>query len=403
VTTGAGDTARGGGRLSRRTLAVVAAIYFVEGFPFGVFRDVWPVYFRTHGVSLEAIGWLSGLALAWSLKFLWSPLLDLGDKRRWITGCLVAMALALLALAGLDPHALAIPTWAVLGLFCVASATQDVAIDAYTIALVPRGEEGPANAARITAYRVGLIAAGGGLLLLPDRVGWRLTFVAAALLCAGLAAAIGASPRVDPLRADRPSLSQAFAGWRLRGGAAGVLAFVLLYRLGDSSMAPMVKPFWVDRGMSLAEIGAVSTSLGALATVVGAWIGGAWVARRGIGAALLPVGVLAMASNLAYAAAAQWPASGRPGLYAASLSESFCGGLAAAAFMAFLMRICEREHAAVQYACLSALYALPGTAAGVLSGHAVSAFGYAATFAMTALLALPALALVSRARRWADG
>ena len=388
--------------MSRRTLAVVAAVYFVEGFPFGVFRDVWPVYFRTHGVSLEAIGWMSGLALAWSLKFLWSPLLDLGDKRRWIGGCLVAMALALLALATLDPHALGVPIWAVLAAFCLASATQDVAIDAYTIALVPRGEEGPANAARITAYRIGLIAAGGGLLLLPERAGWRLTFAAAAVLCAALAVGVRACPRVDPPRAARPSLHQAFAGWRLRGGAAGVLAFVLLYRLGDSSMAPMVKPFWVDRGMSLAEIGSVSTGLGALATVAGAWAGGTWVARRGIGRSLLPVGVLALASNLGYAAVAQWPASGRPGLYTASLCESFCAGLAAAAFMAFLMRICEREHAAVQYACLSALYALPGTAAGMLSGHAVAAFGYAATFAATGLLALPALALVPRARRWAD-
>jgi PAT family beta-lactamase induction signal transducer AmpG len=388
--------------LSRRTLAVVAAIYFVEGFPFGVFRDVWPAYFRTHGVSLQAIGWISGLALAWSLKFLWSPLLDLGDKRRWIMGCLAVMALALLALADLDPHRLAFPIWAVLTLFCVASATQDVAIDAYTIALVPRGEEGPANAARITAYRVGLIAAGGGLLLLPNRVGWPVTFVTAGLLCAALAAGLAAFPRVDPPRMSRPSFYEAFGGWRRRGGAAGVLAFVLLYRLGDSSMAPMLKPFWVDRGMSLEEIGTVSTSLGALATVVGAWAGGAWVARRGIGAALLPVGVLALASNLGYAAVAQWPASGRPGLYAASLTESFCGGLAAAAFMAFLMRICEREHAAVQYACLSALYALPGTAAGVLSGYGVASFGYAATFALTGLLALPALLLVPRARRWAD-
>ncbi len=388
--------------MSRRTLAVVTAIYFVEGFPFGVFRDVWPVYLRTHGASLQAIGWISGLALAWSFKFLWSPLLDLGDKRRWITGCLVAMALALLALANLDPHRLGLLLWAVLTLFCVASATQDVGIDAYTIALVPRGEEGPANAARITAYRVGLIVAGGGLLLLPDRFGWRITFVAAGLLCVALAAGIGAFPRVDPPRAARLSLAAAFVGWRRRGGAAGVLAFVLLYRLGDFSMAPMVKPFWVDRGMSLKEIGTVSTSFGALATVLGAWAGGAWVARRGIGATLFPVGVLALASNLAYAAVAQWPASGRPGLYAASLAESFCGGLAAAAFMAFLMRISEREHAAVQYACLSALYLLPGTAAGVLSGYAVASFGYAATFAATGILALPALALVPRARRWAD-
>ena len=124
--------------------------------------------------------------------------------------------------------------------------------------------------------------------------------------------------------------------------------------------------------------------------------------RVGIGRALWIVGALALGSNLGYAAAAGWPETGRAGIYAASVVESLCGGLAAAGFLSFLMRICEKEHAAVQYASLTAIYALPGTFAGALSGRAVELAGYAPFFAATALLALPAFAFLNPARRWLD-
>jgi PAT family beta-lactamase induction signal transducer AmpG len=168
-------------------------------------------------------------------------------------------------------------------------------------------------------------------------------------------------------------------------------------------MAPMLKPFWVDRGASHEEIALVSTTLGMVATIAGAALGGWIVVRRGIGSALVVVGILALASNLGYAGAAAAPGSGDAGLYSASLVESASSGLASAAFLAFLMRICEKEHAAVQYAALTALYALPGTLAGALSGRAVELAGYASYFAATALLALPAFAVLPRARAWLDG
>ncbi len=368
----------------------------------GVFRDVWPVYFRDHGVSLATIGAVSGLYLAWSLKVLWSPLVDrFGERRGWITGALVAMAAALAVLArrGPEPDAL---LWLALAAFCAASATQDVAIDAYTIGLVERGEEGPANAARIAAYRVGLLAAGGGLLLLPGRIGWPATYGAGALLCLAFAASVRAAPRAEVAREAQRELVPALRRWLSRAGAREVFLFVLLYRIGDLAMAPMLKPFWVERGASHEEIAFVSNTLGMLATIVGAALGGLAVSRHGIGRALVVVGILALASNLGYALAAACPGSGRPGLYAASLVESACSGLAAAGFLAFLMRICEKEHAAVQYAALTSLYALPGTLAGALSGRAVELTGYASYFAATAVLALPAFAVLSRARSWLD-
>ncbi len=390
----------------RHKLAVVAAVYLIEGFPMGIFRDVIPVYLRVEGASLAAIGAVSGLYLAWSAKALWSPLVQrYGEYRAWIAGALVTMAAVLAWLA----HASAMgrppdtALWIALGAFCVASATQDIAIDAYTIGLIDRGEEGPTNGVRINAYRVALLVAGGGLMLLPGRVGWAAAFGVAALLAAAMSVSLAAIPRVEVPPEARRDLWGSFRSWRARSGALGVFAFVLLFRVGDFAMAPMLKPFWVDRELSLDEIALVSTTAGTVATMIGAGIGGWVVARIGIGRALWVVGALALISNLGYAAAAAFPETGRAGIYAASIGESFASGLAAAGFLAYLMRICEPRYAAVQYAVLTGIYALPGTFAGAVSGMGVEQLGYAAFFAATGALALPAFAFLPAARRWLHG
>jgi PAT family beta-lactamase induction signal transducer AmpG len=385
----------------RRKLSIVALVYVIEGFPMGVFMDVWPVFLARVGVSKAEIGFVSGLSIAWSLKVLWSPLVDrFGERRGWIAGALLAMAACLLALVPAEGPELTAVLWVAFASYCLASATQDIAIDAYTIGLVDRGEEGPVNAMRITAYRVGMLAAGTGLLFLPRWVGWPGTFTAAAGLSLAMAAALRWTPRVEVPLESRRELWGSLARWLGRPGALPVLLFVLLYRVGDSAMGPMVKPFWVERGFSNEEIATVSTFLGILATIAGGWFGGGVVSRVGIGAALLGVGVLALASNLGYAAAAAFPASGRPGVYAASLVESFCAGMAGVAFMSFLMRICQKQHAAVQYALLTAIYNLAGSLLRMVSGLLTEQLGYAGFFALTAAFALPAFAFLPGARRW---
>jgi PAT family beta-lactamase induction signal transducer AmpG len=387
----------------RRKLSIIALLYVVEGFPMGVFRDLWPVYFAREGMSLPELGLLSGLILLWSLKVLWSPLVDrFGEQRRWIAGCLLVMAGSLFALPGVEADSLGAPLLALLAAYCAASATQDVAIDAYTICLVERGEEGPANSMRITAYRGGLIAAGGGLVMLADGIGFGGSFLVAGVFSVLMAALVLACPRVTPVRQERETDLSWLRRWSTRPHVWAVAGFVLLYRVGDIAMGPMVKPFWVARGFSNTEIGFVSGTIGVVVFVAGAWIGGWVVARAGIARALWWLGALALLSNFAYAAAAALPAGLREPVYAASLIESFCAGLASNAFMSFLMSIAEKEHAAVQYALLTAVYALPGTFAAAVSGFLTQELGYAAFFALTGLLALPAFAFLPRARRWLD-
>ena len=397
----------GGGMSLARKSWIVVLVYLIEGFPMGVYADVWPVYFRREGMSLAEIGLLSSLSVAWSAKVLWSPLVDrFGERQHWIAGALIAMAGSLAALAALPGASLTPALWLVLATFCVASATQDIAIDAYTIGLTDRGDEGPVNSLRVAAYRVGLIAAGGGLLFLPRWVGWPSTFGLAAAFCAVLALSLHWTPRVPVPIESRTQLSAAMHRWVSRPRAWQVVSFVALYRIGDRAMGPMIKPFWVDFGFADEEIALISTTAGALATVLGAILGGVFVKRYGIANGLWTLGLLALLSNLSYAAAAtiadaaSLSTSARVGIYAASIVESFCGGLATAAFLSFLMRICEKEFAAVQYASVTAIYALAGSLIAIPSGWLVERLDYGPYFALTAAFALPAFAFWWGARAW---
>lgn len=385
----------------RRMLAIVAGLYVIEGFPMGVFRLLLPAWWVEAGMSTASIGIASGFGLAWSLKVLWSPLVQWrGDFRLWISGSLLVMAAALLMLPATDASTGSL-MWIAVGAFCLASATQDIAIDAATIGIVPRGDEGPANAMRVSAYRLAMAVFGTGALFLPGLLGWEATLRAVALVPVAMAAAVWLTP---PARAagDRlPDLRKAFESWRARPGLWAVAGFLILFRLSDFGLGPMLIKFQYEAGLSREEVGILGGLVGGVALVVGASLGGALVHARGIGSALLWTGILAVASNLLYASAAL-PGMGITAVYIASAVESVTGGMVTAAFMSFLMRICEREWAAVQYATLTAIYPLVGQLLGMGSGFATEALGFAGYFALTALFTLPAFAFLPTVRRWLD-
>ena len=175
--------------------------------------------------------------------------------------------------------------------------------------------------------------------------------------------------------------------WLAAENGVAVIAFVMLFRVGDLAMGPMLSAFWVDNGYSDEEIAVVSKMLGLGLYVLGAIIGGATVYRVGIRRSLWWFGATALLSNFGYAAVAAFPEAGRAGVYAASMLESLCGGLVSAAFLSYLMRVCQKEHAAVQYALLTAAYALPGRFLASFSGFLTEAVGYASYFALTAAMA----------------
>jgi MFS transporter, PAT family, beta-lactamase induction signal transducer AmpG len=385
---------------TRRKLFWISVLYFAEGMPMGIVVDKLPVYLRAHGVSLEAIGVFASLTAPWTLKPLWAPLVDrFGERRHWIVAALLVMALATFAIPFGDPTSPStLLILAVLAL-TIAGATQDIAIDAYTIGLLEPGEEGVGNGVRVSAYRAALIASGGGLLLLASRAGWTIAFDVAALIFVGLAVAAWVAPPVAVVRQPVAAWARAFVDWLSRPGAVAVLLFIVLYKLADVSMGPMVKPFWLDSGLTLEDVALVSTTAGVGLTIAGALAGGWFTSRFGIFHGLWFLGLLQAFSNLGYAGAAAL-GGGRAAIYAASMLESFTGGLGTAAFLAFLMHVCEREQAATQYALLSALFGLTRSVSAPFTGYGVTHFGYATYFAMTFALAFPAYALLPSIRSW---
>ena len=468
-------------KLLRSKLFWVAVLYFSEGFPFGVFFDVFPVYFRKQGVNLADIGALSLLGLAWTLKFLWAPAVDYYRGHRiWMASVDLLMGTVMLlfaAAAGLGPW-----MWAAIGFFTVLSATNDVAVDGYTIEILNRDEMGLANGVRIGFYRVGMLAA-GAVLVLSDWIGWHSAFLCAAAGFGVCAASVLLAPRepqrirsapalrdlvghivrqpllafglacfalfvvglvaieVERSRISSATLSQlGMATVALLGVSAAVLRsaarrrpeavdsadpvlgglmelfsrpdilpvllFILIFKLGDASMGFMVKPFWVDTGFSLTEIGLVSVNIGLVLSIAGGLVGGWYTDRAGIFRALWVLGLYQAISNLGYAAvAAALPMGGeilpwhRAAMYAASAAESFTGGLGTAAFLACLMAIVDKRHSAAEYALLSSVFALSRSVAGWGSGFGAQQLGYAPYFLLTFFLSFPAYALLPWVKR----
>jgi PAT family beta-lactamase induction signal transducer AmpG len=228
---------------------------------------------------------------------------------------------------------------------------------------------------------------------------WSLLFAVAGLVFLALGLGALRLPRLPIPPEARTRWLSPFVGWIGTWRALPLIGFVLCYKLGEFALGPMAKPFWVDRGRSLVEIGVVPTTLGIVLSIAGALAGGAFIGRYGVFAGVWALGAPQALSNLGYAAVAAWDLPW-PALYGASMIDSFAGGLGTAAFLALLMSVCDRDHATIQYAFLSSLFSLTGRLAGAVSGIGVERWGYAGYFAFTFWLALPAYALLPWVAGW---
>lgn len=379
-------------------LAWIAAIAFASGFPFGLVNETLPIYLRTHGAGLVDIGQLNKLSLPWSLKWLWAPMVDrLGTRRQWIGGCLAGLAGLTFAIGALPAGALGTQLWFFLVLIVVLSATQDVAIDAYTIQSTTTQELGVANSVRITLYRVAMLIAGGLLVGLAGRIGWSKSFGAGAAVLAFLSVSAFLLPKVDRPSERRPSLGEPLRELFSRRGIMTVIVFALIFKLDIAALEPMMRPFWVDRGLSLGDIGAVVASGRLITTIVGAALGGVFTTRYGIFRGLWVLGLIQAFSALGYWATAAF-ATPNSLVVLAAYFESFAAGLGTSAYLAFLMSVCEKRYAATQFAVLSALLALTRWLTGEFSGGLAERLGYANYFLITFFLGLPAFLLIPRLR-----
>ena len=405
---------------------------FSAGLPLLLVGGTFSAWLRDLGIELAAIGFLSWVGMAHSIKVLWAPLIDraplpllsrlLGRRRAWMLLAQLVIAGALLGMALTDPreNLTLVALWAVLAAF--GSATQDVALDAYRVEAEARHRQAAMAATYVTGYRVAVLAAGAGALHLASLDSWMLAYGSMALLMGvGVVTTLVIAEPAVSVTSTTLHFEQRVAdylaqthhsGWRRhltawfigamvcpfaeffqRYGKAAllILAFIATFRISDIFMGVMANPFYLDLGFSKAQIANIAAAFGLGMTLLGAGLGGLLVARFGIAPILLLTAFMAPATNLAFA----WLAFIGPetyGLVVAIIADNITGGLAISVFIAYLSSLTNTAYTATQYALFSSLMTLPGQFAAGFTGVLAANVGWVSFFMATALTGLPAIA-----------
>jgi PAT family beta-lactamase induction signal transducer AmpG len=415
------------------------ALGFSAGLPLLLVLGTLSFRLREAGLDRATIGYLSWVGLAYAFKWCWAPLVDrlpiplltraLGRRRSWLLLSQFAIMASLVGMALADPRSqLTLVVWCALAV-AFASATQDIALDAFRIESADASRQGALAATYQTGYRVAMIWAGAGVLWLAARAE-----------VAPAAAAVGAAPGVlyqqaawttaylvmsasmlvgvltvlftrEPMRIELPparnavqwlrsALVEPFADFLQRYGKQALLILALIgtYRISDIVMGIMANPFYVDMGYTKDEVAAVTKVYGIVMTLVGAFVGGALSMRWGVMRVLMLGAVLSAASNMLFA----WLAvhgHDVTALIAVISADNLSAGVASAAFIAYLSSLTNVRYSATQYALFSSMMLLAPKWLAGFSGVFVDAYDYATFFTATALLGLPVLVLVWLAMR----
>lgn len=396
-------------------IALMLPLGFSSGLPFLLVFSTLSTWLREAGISLTVIGFLSWVALAYSLKFLWAPIVDrydapilsrlLGRRRGWMALSQLGVAAGLVGMSLSNPQTGLPLTIAAAVLVAFSSATQDVVIDGWRIDAAPTERQGMMAASLLLGYRFALICAGAGALYMAEFINWRSAYLAmAALMGVGLVGTLLA-PRIDEgtVREHLPiaqAIIEPLTDLFQRKGMMliPILALIACYRIPDYAGGIMANPLYIDLGFTKADIANVSKLYGVWIGIIGAFGGGLALTRIGLWWTLLIGASIAAASNLMFS----WLAyeGARLDLLILSISiDNFAGGFAGAALVAYMSGLTSPGFAATQYALLSSLYALPGKLIGGASGAVVEAYGYSLLFTGTAAMGIPLVILCLIIRR----
>ncbi|ARO86581.1 AmpG family muropeptide MFS transporter [Nitrosospira lacus] len=417
---------------------------FSAGLPLLLVLGTLSFWLREAGIERSTIGHLSWIGLAYGFKWLWSPLVDrlslplltrlLGRRRAWLLLSQIVIAIALAGMASTDP--IENLTYMVFFALAVAfaSATQDIALDAYRIEAVAPRLQGAMAATYQAGYRVAMIMASAGVLWIAaavdpseaayDYAPWRTAYLAmAACMAVGIITTLiirePEVPVTHLIAENEGHAREVIAHWNLNARLAQmlawlygamiapfrdfivrhgrqalvILALIALYRISDVVMGVMSNPFYVDMGYTKDEVAMISKVYGVIMTITGAVLGGVLTAKIGVMRTLFLGAVLSAATNLLFV----W-LSGRghdlTGLIFTISADNLSAGIASSAFIAYLSGLTNSAYSATQYALFSSvMLLLPKFIAG-FSGVFVDAYGYASFFTGTALLGLPVLVLV---------
>lgn len=394
---------------ANRRIFFVLLLGFSSGIPLALTGTTLQAWMATEKVDLALIGAFSLVGLPYTIKYLWSPLMDrfvppfLGRRRGWMLVTQAALFAAVAAMAFSQPkaHPGALALLALLVAFC--SASQDIVVDAYRTEILLPEELGPGAGVHILGYRVAMLTSGAIALILADRLPWRTVYLLmAGSLAIGMAASfLAPEPELPPKspRTLREAVVEPFREFLGREGAVAILLFIVFYKLDVVMATALTTPFLLELGFTKTDIGAVTKGLGMISTIVGTLAGGAVVAKIGMKRSLWVFGVLQSVSTLTFYALAKL-GHHYPMMVAAIGLENLCSGMGTAAYAAFLMSLCDRRFTATQYALLTSLMAVTRVVVGAPTGALAKAWGWPAFFIVSALAAIPGLLLLLRYDRW---
>lgn len=392
-----------------RRVGITLLLGFSSGLPLALSGSTLQAWMATLHVDISTIGWFSLVGLPYSLKFLWAPFMDryvppfLGRRRGWILLMQLALALILVWMAFTDP---ANHVWR-MGMLALAlafaSASQDIAYNAYFTDILRPTERGLGAAVQAGGYRLAMIVAGALVLILADRIGWRNSYLLMALLMliAMLPTCLGPEPEIQVTvpRSLTEAVVMPLYELVLRRGAIWLLVLVVLYKFGNWFSGLLTNAFLIEGlHFTATDVGVVNKGFGIAATIVGVFLGGVLMARLSLFRALFYFGILQAASILTFLALSLIGHS-YLGLVVAVGVENLAWGMGTAAFLAYLMALCDHRYTAFQFALLSALDSVSRVLLGPPAGYVAQNAGWSALFAVSALLALPGLVLLVLLRR----
>ena len=393
-------------------LWLAALMGFAGGLPLMLTLTVLQAWLSQQGVSLATIGMAGLVGLPYSIKFLWAPLVDrfkplaLGRRRSWLLFTQIGLAASIVLLGLQDP---ASSIWGVLiAAVCVTffSATQDIVIDAYRRESLADDEQGLAASFYTYGYRLGMLLASAGGLILADIIGFNAVyFVMAAVMAACVIVTLVAP---EPTASALPrTLAQSFVGpfvefFTRRDNALKallVLVFIVIYKLGDNIASHMTIPFYLQLGFTNTEIGAIAKVFGTGALLFGIFIGGVVTLKLGLYRSMFVIGILQAASTACFVLLAL-AGYDRAWLATVIAFENLTVGMGSAALIAFMASLTNRQFTATQFALLSTLATLPRSLLSAPSGFIAEALGWPQFFVVCTLLALPGLLLLPLVRAW---
>ncbi|USD22603.1 AmpG family muropeptide MFS transporter [Microbulbifer sp. VAAC004] len=405
-----------------RRMLICIGTGFSSGMPLFVLIQLVPAWLRTEGVDLATIGIFSLLGLPYTWKFIWAPLMEryafpiLGRRRGWMLVMQLLLILFIGALGMFNPQ---FNIWTIAALcFGVAffSASQDIVLDAFRREILPDWELGLGNSFHANAYRISGLVPGSLSLILSDHLAWGQVFwvTAAFMLIAVFMTLMVAEPQhpAERPRSLREAIVLPFVEFFGRNGvkhAILVLAFMFLYKLGDSMATALATPYYLDMGYSNTDIGIVAKNAGLWPAVIGGFLGGLLIVRIGINKCLWIFGVIQLVSIFGFMILAQANEGlvGTPGfkpslwLLAVVIAFEYLGvGLGTAVFIAFIARTTSKLHTATQLALFTALTSLPRTFANASTGYLVESMGWTNFFLLCAALAVPGMLLLFVVAPW---